>query len=280
MAGDIEARVAGFARAVSAGDVAAMRTFLSDDYCGHEPVADEPTQADRWADLVPDVVRAIPDLRVDVVEVHVDDDALVHVVAEITGTHRGSLWGAPPTGRPVGLEVALTMRNVDGRWAVEADASPTAIPAALRELGVIPPPDRMHLPLPNPTVPPEFLLKLAFTGVASDKPCGHLAAARVFEPQVHECRQCVASGDVWPSLRMCLVCGFVGCCDTAVNRHMHAHYEATGHPIFRSIRLTECWIWCYDDAAFFERRTLDRLAATAVAGPSDHGERATPEAGA
>jgi hypothetical protein len=117
-------------------------------------------------------------------------------------------------------------------------------------------------------------LRLAFTGQAADKPCSHLALARVFEPDVHECRQCVASGDIWPALRMCLVCGFVGCCDTSVKKHMHAHYETTGHGIFRSIRLTEGWIWCYDDAALFERDTLERLAAAAS------GSAITPSASA
>jgi uncharacterized UBP type Zn finger protein len=56
---------------------------------------------------------------------------------------------------------------------------------------------------------------------------------------------------------MCLVCGFVGCCDTSTNRHMVGHYEETGHPIFRSIRGDEGWVWCYADDAFFEKPILD-----------------------
>ncbi len=61
---------------------------------------------------------------------------------------------------------------------------------------------------------------------------------------------------------MCLICGFVGCCDTAKNKHMKQHYETSGHPIFRSIRLAEGWIWCYADNAFFEARTLEHYRPT------------------
>jgi uncharacterized UBP type Zn finger protein len=77
------------------------------------------------------------------------------------------------------------------------------------------------------------------------------------------CDPCVASGGYWPALRMCLICGAVGCCDTSVSKHARAHHEATGHPLIRSIRLREGWIWCYVDAAMFERPTLERLAAAA-----------------
>lgn len=280
MTGGVGDRVADFARAVSAGDAAAMRSFLADDYFGHARTGDEPSQADRWADFVPAVVEAFPDLRVDLGPVRVDGDGLAHLAATVAGTHRGPLWGGPATGESVRLELELTLREVDGRWAIEGESSPSAIVATLRQIGVVPPADRMHLPPPHPTVPPEFLLKLAFTGAAQDKPCAHLAMARVFEPAVRECLQCVALGDIWPSLRMCLVCGFVGCCDTSVNKHMRAHYEATGHPIFRAVRLTEGWSWCYEDSAFFEARALARLAATASSGSPDVAGHPAVEAGA
>jgi uncharacterized UBP type Zn finger protein len=55
---------------------------------------------------------------------------------------------------------------------------------------------------------------------------------------------------------MCLECGFVGCCDQSVNKHMKKHSEATGHVIFRSIQPGEAWIWCYADSAFLSSRHL------------------------
>jgi hypothetical protein len=39
---------------------------------------------------------------------------------------------------------------------------------------------------------------------------------------------------------------------------MKAHYEETGHPIFRSIRLDESWVWCYEDNAFFSGKILEK----------------------
>jgi predicted ester cyclase len=258
--GNIRDQIEAFARAVATADLAAIRGFLADDYAGHRRQPDEPSQADRWVEMVPDLVGAIPDLTVTVEDVTEDADG-AHVLARLEGTHLGELWGSPATGSRVRLEVPLTLRHTGAGWVVQGEAAPTALLNVLRELGVVPPADQMHLPPANPIRPPEFLLKLAFTGAAADRPCSHLAQAAVFEPTTDACAQCVERGGFWPALRMCLVCGFVGCCDTSVSKHMRAHHEATGHAVFRSIRLQEGWGWCYEDAAFFERATLERLAA-------------------
>ena len=116
----------------------------------------------------------------------------------------------------------------------------------------------MDQPPKYPVSPPEILLKVLFNGGVADKPCPHLAAIEVTEPTADVCDECVRLGDVWPALRLCLTCGYVGCCDTAKNTHARKHYEETGHPLIRSIRLDEAWIWCYPDAAFFTSRTLDK----------------------
>lgn len=259
-AGGVRDQVEAFARAVAAADEAGMRAFLAEHYAGHRRQPDEPSQADRWVALVPELVAALPDLTVTIDELTEDADG-VHARIGVAGTHTSELWGSPATGARVRFDVTLTMRDTSDGWVVSSDAPPSAVLGVLRELGVVPPADQMHLPPANPIRPPEFLLKLAFTGAAADRPCSHLAQARVFEATADECAQCVAAGGFWPALRMCLVCGFVGCCDTSVSKHMRAHHEATGHPIFRSIRLREGWGWCFEDAAFFERSTLERLAA-------------------
>lgn len=260
--GDPAAAIEAFARALVAGDEPAIRAFLSDDYFGHARQAAEPSQAARWVALSADVRAAVPDLAVDVRPAERQDGTIeAHVV--LTGTHRGELWGAPPTGTTHRVELDLALRRAGDGWVINGVGSPLVAMGALRALGVVPPADQMHLPPRHAIAPPEFLLKLGFTGQAADKPCTHLGSARVFEPATDACAECVAHGGFWPALRMCLVCGYVGCCDTSVSRHMRAHFEATGHPIFRSIRLDEGWIWCYEDGAFFERATLDRLAAAA-----------------
>jgi len=47
---------------------------------------------------------------------------------------------------------------------------------------------------------------------------------------------------------MCLTCGHVGCCDSSPRRHATGHFQATGHPVMRSIEPGERWRWCYVDA--------------------------------
>ena len=102
----------------------------------------------------------------------------------------------------------------------------------------------------KPSFPmPEWILRLMFTGGLKEKSCSHLGLIEVRETELTVCPDCVSLGDYWPSLRMCLVCGYVGCCDTSKNKHMKAHVAETGHPIVRSIDRGEAWIWCYEDDA-------------------------------
>ena len=51
---------------------------------------------------------------------------------------------------------------------------------------------------------------------------------------------------------MCLTCGHVGCCDSSRGRHATGHFEATGHPLMRSMEPGETWAWCYVDRRGFE----------------------------
>jgi uncharacterized UBP type Zn finger protein len=79
--------------------------------------------------------------------------------------------------------------------------------------------------------------------------CSHLDTISVTElpAAVDGCEDCLASGDGWVHLRICLQCGHVGCCDSSPNRHATAHAHATGHPIIRSLEPGEDWSWCYAD---------------------------------
>ncbi|HIE1653600.1 UBP-type zinc finger domain-containing protein [Burkholderia cenocepacia] len=77
--------------------------------------------------------------------------------------------------------------------------------------------------------------------------CTHLDEARVFDANKDYCDECIRSGSRWVHLRMCLICGHVGCCDSSPNRHASRHFRDTGHRLVRSIEPGERWIWCYAD---------------------------------
>ncbi len=79
------------------------------------------------------------------------------------------------------------------------------------------------------------------------KQCTHLDQAQLMSTDTRVCEDCVKTGDRWVHLRMCLVCGHVGCCDSSKNKHATKHFHATGHPLMRSIEPGERWVWCYVD---------------------------------
>jgi uncharacterized UBP type Zn finger protein len=81
--------------------------------------------------------------------------------------------------------------------------------------------------------------------------CSHVAEhLKKVKPHTRGCEECLASGDTWVHLRMCLECGHVGCCDSSKNRHARAHFHATGHPLIQSAEKGEDWRWCYIDEVY------------------------------
>jgi uncharacterized UBP type Zn finger protein len=88
--------------------------------------------------------------------------------------------------------------------------------------------------------------------VFSEKPCTHKDQIKDVRPSAQGCEECLKMGDRWVHLRMCMVCGHVGCCDSSKNKHASKHYHATGHPIARSMERGEDWMWCFVDLTFVE----------------------------
>jgi len=87
----------------------------------------------------------------------------------------------------------------------------------------------------------------------SESACSHLASANPqIRPRSRGCEQCLAMGDTWVHLRVCLQCGQVGCCDSSKNKHATKHFRATQHPMVRSLEPGEHWAWCYVDDVGFE----------------------------
>ena len=82
--------------------------------------------------------------------------------------------------------------------------------------------------------------------------CTHLDQIDVdAQPSSTGCEDCLRTGDRWLHLRMCRVCGHVGCCDSSPNKHASAHAAAIGHPLISSYEPGEDWWWCFvDDTGF------------------------------
>jgi monovalent cation:H+ antiporter-2, CPA2 family len=100
-------------------------------------------------------------------------------------------------------------------------------------------------------------LRRLWTGAWRRRPCGHVRGMAPAAPLGDRCEACVALGDGWPDLRVCLTCGFVGCCDRSKNRHALRHYEETGHPLVRPLGPKGArWIWCRVDGALIEPEAL------------------------
>jgi hypothetical protein len=82
--------------------------------------------------------------------------------------------------------------------------------------------------------------------------CAHLDEIADVQPSSSGCEDCLRVGGQWVHLRMCMVCGHVGCCDNSPNRHATAHFLASRHPLIQSYEPGEGWWWCYIDEVAFE----------------------------
>ncbi len=58
------------------------------------------------------------------------------------------------------------------------------------------------------------------------------------------CEECIKNKTHWVNLRMCLVCGHVGCCNSSIYKHAAAHFKETGHPVMTEYP-DRAWSWCY-----------------------------------
>jgi CPA2 family monovalent cation:H+ antiporter-2 len=88
-------------------------------------------------------------------------------------------------------------------------------------------------------------LRLSAEQRASEQ-CDHAEeTSTVFPGSERACPECVAEGHGWVHLRVCMTCGFVGCCDSSEGRHARKHFEDTGHPIIMSWEPGEGWAFCH-----------------------------------
>jgi Na+/H+ antiporter len=84
---------------------------------------------------------------------------------------------------------------------------------------------------------------IAFTG---GRQCDDLDAFPAVDTVADPvCATCLADGTPWVSLRQCLTCGHVGCCDSSIGKHATAHFHETLHPVMESAQPDESWRWCF-----------------------------------
>lgn len=76
-------------------------------------------------------------------------------------------------------------------------------------------------------------------------------------PGAEGCQDC-GPGDRWVTLRRCLNCGHIGCCDSSPRRHASGHAREAGHPLVQSFEPGEDWIWCYEDEVLIETTGAER----------------------
>ncbi len=80
--------------------------------------------------------------------------------------------------------------------------------------------------------------------------CKHVRTITPRPPRTPDgCEECLAMGSDWVHLRLCLMCGHVGCCDSSPNRHATKHFHHSGDPVIASFEPGERWAWCYPDEA-------------------------------
>ena len=78
-----------------------------------------------------------------------------------------------------------------------------------------------------------------------------LGGERLVDLRDHR-RALADTGGEWVHLRLCRICGHVGCCDDSPNRHATKHFHATGHPIIEGYDPPEGWGWCFVDRQMVE----------------------------
>jgi uncharacterized UBP type Zn finger protein len=84
--------------------------------------------------------------------------------------------------------------------------------------------------------------------------CTHQDQIKDVTPSGDVCDECIKEGLKWVQLRLCLICGHVGCCDSSPGTHARKHYEATKHPIIQSYKTgvpgATDWRYCYIDNSY------------------------------
>ena len=121
---------------INAGDIDGFGRQLADDFLEHDEIPGIPPTKAGVVQYFQMLIRAFPDLRMDVQDVIASGDKAVARV-RVAGTHQGEFMGIPATGKSATVNlIDITRFGDDGlareHWGV-ADQL-----ALMQQLGVIP----------------------------------------------------------------------------------------------------------------------------------------------
>ena len=117
------------------GDLSAVDRHLAPDFVDHDPTVPGTSGPDAMRQVAVMIREAAPDWRSDLERLTAEGDIVVEQFTA-SGTHRGTLWGVPPTGRRLvmpGINVfRLDDDRIVERWGRVDEAG------LLRQLGLVP----------------------------------------------------------------------------------------------------------------------------------------------
>src|SRR5258707_3052318 len=99
--------------------------------------------------------------------------------------------------------------------------------------------------------------------------CTHLDQVREVTPSANGCEDCLRIGGNWVHLRLCLICGHVGCCDSSKNKHATKHFHAVKHPLVRSLQPGESWACGYVDETMHHTQDSPRCSEDRQSTPTN-----------
>ena len=143
-----------------------MSTFGESPWYDNEPVDEHHDGRGGVRTHYEDLLRALPDLHIDVHQRHVTDD---HVILEttVTGTHEGNWRGLPGTGRAVEFD-ACAVFAFDDQEKLAGERLYYDRATLLRQLGILHDPERglgqILTPLAHPVTFARALVRSIRTG--------------------------------------------------------------------------------------------------------------------
>ncbi len=124
-----------FGEAINSGNLEAMRELVSPSVVEHDPGPKQGQGAQGYIDLFAEMRSAFPDLKATPEHITADDDT-VALAYTMTGTHRGTFLGVPPTNKEIKARGVQIARFTDGKM-VERWGSSDQL-SILNQLGIEP----------------------------------------------------------------------------------------------------------------------------------------------